>query len=137
MLILFGGAIVIAYILGYRMAPALAFLYNIPKEVLSEVKTALKEVEVVKTPRKNLDFIHVFCTSKSSLKKELAGWKKSLSKNGLLWISWPKKTSKLETDLTSDVVRDIGLNSGLVDIKVCAVNDIWSGLKFVYRKEDR
>ena len=55
----------------------------------------------------------------------------------MLWISWPKKASKVETDVTEDVVREIGLGAGLVDIKVCAVDGVWSGLKFAYRKEDR
>jgi serine protease inhibitor len=63
--------------------------------------------------------------------------KKSLNQNGMLWISWPKLKSKIKTDLHENIIRDIGLEAGLVDVKVCAINDIWSGLKFVYRLQDR
>src|SRR5438094_1370532 len=55
----------------------------------------------------------------------------------MLWVSWPKKTSGVQTDLTENIVRDIGLAAGLVDVKVCAIDDVWSGLKFVYRVKDR
>ena len=60
-----------------------------------------------------------------------------LTSNGMLWIAWPKKSSKVSTDLTFDNVQRIGLDAGLVDVKICAVNEIWSGLKFVYRLKDR
>ena len=62
---------------------------------------------------------------------------RALTDNGSLWISWPKKTSGVDTDLTEDVVRAIGLEQGLVDVKVCAVDEVWSGLKFVRRLENR
>ncbi|NJN53577.1 MAG: DUF3052 family protein [Anaerolineae bacterium] len=62
---------------------------------------------------------------------------KSLAKDGLLWISWPKKTAKLPGDLDGNVVREMGLAQGLVDVKVAAIDNIWSGLKFVYRRQDR
>ena len=58
-------------------------------------------------------------------------------RNGMLWIAWPKKASGIATDLSDNAVREIGLAAGLVDVKVCAINDVWSGLKFVYRREDR
>ena len=71
------------------------------------------------------------------LKKELARWRKLIAADGISWISWPKKATKLPTDLSEDVVRKIGLDCGLVDGKVCAIDDTWSGLKFVIRKKDR
>jgi hypothetical protein len=113
------------------------FFQNIPKDVLSELKTALADVKVTQQLRPEMDFIHGFVLSKSELKKEFLKWKKHLSKSGSIWVSWPKKSSGVETDLNDAVVRETGLSASLVDIKVCAVDEAWSGLKFVYRKADR
>jgi hypothetical protein len=87
--------------------------------------------------RKPLDLIVFFADSQRMLKTEFARLAQKLAKNGMLWISWPKKSSGVVTDLSENIIRDIGLDAGLVDVKVCAVNDIWSGLKFVYRLKDR
>jgi hypothetical protein len=84
-----------------------------------------------------LDFIHAFFLSSRKLDLQFPALKKALDQSGALWISWPKKAAKIETDLTDNVVREIGLRHGLVDIKVCAVDEVWSGLKFVYRLKDR
>ncbi|HEY9117829.1 MAG TPA: DUF3052 domain-containing protein [Roseivirga sp.] len=84
-----------------------------------------------------VDFIHYFCLSAETLKAEILYLKSLLKKSGMLWISWPKKSSKVPTDLGDMIVRNTGLEAGLVDVKVCAVDDVWSGLKFVYRKADR
>lgn len=84
-----------------------------------------------------LELIHFFSKEKGILEARFAGLKKALSSNGALWISWPKGASKIPTDLNENVIREIGLRHGLVDIKVCAVDEIWSGLKFVYRAKDR
>ena len=94
-------------------------------------------VNVSSKPGKDLDFIHAFFLSTSNLNRQFPTLKKALSPSGCLWISWPKKAAKMETDLDENRIRDIGLNNGLVDIKVCAVDEIWSGLKFVYRLKDR
>jgi len=118
-------------------AQATVFFQNLPKSVRAEIKPALADAKVANTLKPETDFIHGFATSKAELKKDFLLWKKHLAKDGCLWVSWPKKTSGMETDLTGDVVREIGLNASLVDIKVCAVDDQWSGLKFVFRKEDR
>ena len=83
------------------------------------------------------DFIHAFVTTHNLLENSWASWKKSLKKDGILWISWPKGTSSMETELNGNIVREFGLNGGLVDVKVCAVDNDWSGLKFMYRKKDR
>lgn len=86
---------------------------------------------------KVVDFIHYFCLSADSLKTEILHLKSLLKKSGMLWISWPKKSSKVATDLSDMIVRNTGIEAGLVDIKVCAVDEVWSGLKFVYRRMDR
>ncbi len=86
---------------------------------------------------KPFDFIHFFTKSKSELENRFNELKQALAFDGMLWISWPKKASKVETDVSSSVVREIGLAHGLVDVKVAAVDEVWSGLKFVYRIEDR
>ncbi len=83
------------------------------------------------------DFIHFFTKEKKELLKKFPELKKKLSHSGMLWISWPKGASKVPTDLNDNVVREIGLAKGLVDVKVCAVDELWSGLKFVYRLKDR
>ena len=84
-----------------------------------------------------VDYIHLFTKSKDELQTQFPILKAALAQSGLLWISWPKKASKVTTDLNENIVRDIGLQNGLVDVKVCAVDEIWSGLKFVYRLKDR
>jgi hypothetical protein len=84
-----------------------------------------------------LEFIQHFSREKADLVKSFPKLKKALSNGGALWVSWPKGASKVATDLNENVVREIGLKNGLVDVKVCAVDEVWSGLKFVYRLEDR
>ncbi len=69
--------------------------------------------------------------------KKFPSLKKPLKPDGMLWISWPRGSSKIATDLTEDIVREIALKNGLVDIKVCAIDEVWSGLKLVYRLKDR
>ena len=84
-----------------------------------------------------LDFIQFFTSEKRALEREFAKLARSLAPAGMLWISWPKKSSGVPTDLTEDVIRAVGLAHGLVDVKVAAVDDVWSGLKFVRRLKDR
>lgn len=83
------------------------------------------------------DFIHLFVSNRKSLEKEFVLMQKHLKSSGMLWVSWPKKASKVPTDLDENIIRNIGLQNGLVDVKVCAVDDVWSGLKFVVRLVDR
>lgn len=85
----------------------------------------------------SLDFIHFFALQQVELVERFPILKQALAQNGMLWISWPKKVSKIATDLNENIIRTIGLDNGLVDVKVCAVDAKWSGLKFVYRLEDR
>lgn len=84
-----------------------------------------------------LDFIQYFTSAKRDLQAKYPSLVEALATDGMLWISWPKKASGVETDLTEDAVREVGLANGLVDVKVCAVDDTWSGLKFVRRVADR
>jgi hypothetical protein len=88
-------------------------------------------------PSKGVAFVHLFCQEAPVLKQKLARLRKLVAPDGVIWISWPKKTSGIPTDITEDVVRSCALPLGLVDIKVCAVDEIWSGLKLVIRKSER
>jgi hypothetical protein len=97
---------------------------------------AAVEINVGRLP-KQLDLIILFTDTQRTLKREFNHLARKLTQNGMLWIAWPKKASGVATDLSDNSVRQIGLDAGLVDVKVCAVNDIWSGLKFVYRLKDR
>lgn len=86
---------------------------------------------------KSTDIVHLFTSKRSALEKELAALRTVIKPDGVVWVSWPKKASKVPTDVTEDVIRDVCLPLGFVDVKVCAVSDIWSGLKLVIRKELR
>jgi len=86
---------------------------------------------------KGAQIVHAFVTKKTELARILAACRKSLAPDAAIWVSWPKKAAKVETDITEDVVRTVALPLGLVDIKVCAVDETWSGLKVVLRKELR
>jgi len=85
----------------------------------------------------NIDFIHYFTIEEKQLLRDIIMLKNRIKQNGMIWISWPKKSSKVSTDINEDVVRGIALRNGLVDIKVCAVDDTWSGLKLVIPVKDR
>jgi hypothetical protein len=84
-----------------------------------------------------LDLIQFFTKSRAELEKQLPRLRKSIKPGGMIWISWPKKSSKVATDLTEDVIRDTALALKLVDVKVCAVDETWSGLKLVIPLKDR
>ena len=94
-------------------------------------------VEFVSRLSKTTDLVHIFCTSKVQLAKALRAIRQSMRADAQVWVSWPKKAARVATDLTEDVVRTVALPLGLVDVKVCAVDDVWSGLKLVVRKELR
>jgi hypothetical protein len=95
------------------------------------------DVEFQPRISKSTDIVHVFTASKAKLAKTLASCRKMLGPEAAIWVSWPKKASKVPTDITEDTIRAVALPFGLVDIKVCAVDEIWSGLKLVLRKELR
>jgi hypothetical protein len=79
----------------------------------------------------------VFVTRKEELRKRLQALRREIDPAGFVWISWPKKSAKLDTDVTEDTIREVALPQGWVDVKVCAVSDVWSGLKLVVRKSER
>jgi len=87
--------------------------------------------------KKPLDFVQLFVRTRHELEQKFPQYSARLNPSAMFWISWPKKSSGVATDLTEDVIRAIGLANGMVDVKVCAVDDIWSGLKFVFRLRDR
>jgi hypothetical protein len=88
-----------------------------------------------KKTKKNL--IHYFTKSAAALRKDIVALRNEIEPNGMIWISWPKKASKITTDITEDTIRELALKNGLVDIKVCAVDETWSGLKLVIPVKDR
>ena len=108
-----------------------------PAEVRAELKAALAGCTVEPDDHNSLDFTMVFTKSKAALAAEFKEIAKLLAPAGMLWVSWPKKSSGVVTDLNENIVRNIGLAAGLGDVKVCAVTDVWSGLKFVQRLKDR
>ena len=83
------------------------------------------------------EFVHVFSTKRDDLEARLRKLRPAIAQDGVVWVSWPKKTAKVPTDITEDVIRAVALPLGFVDIKVCAVDDTWSGLKLVIRRELR
>jgi hypothetical protein len=87
--------------------------------------------------RAGCDFIHFFATRRSELEKQLDRLRAKLTETGTLWVSWPKKSAGVQTDITEDVIRAVALPLGFVDVKVCAVDETWSGLKLMVRKENR
>ena len=122
--------------LGIKPNFAVAFV-NAPTNFVNQIDLPTG-VKVKSVPRsKDLDFILLFVKSRTVLAEAFAQCAKKLKANGMLWVSWPKQTSGVPTDLNENIVREIGLAAGVVDVKVCAVDEIWSGLKFVYRLKDR
>jgi hypothetical protein len=122
--------------LGIKEKSRVSFV-DLPADVRSELSEALRACDTTPNGRGPLDFAMLFVKTQSDLKKQFARTAKQLAPAGMLWISWPKKASGVITDLDENVVRKIGLDAGLVDVKVCAVSEVWSGLKFVIRVKDR
>lgn len=112
-------------------------LVNAPKNFQSELGELPDNVQFIKRPTKLLDIILLFVLTERALTRDFAKLAATLVSNGMIWIAWPKKTSGVATDLSEQRVRQIGLDAGLVDVKICAIDDTWSGLKFVYRLKDR
>jgi hypothetical protein len=113
------------------------FISGAPKNYLEFLSPLPQGVKILPCITSDIDMIHIFSTNKTHLVKELLTSLHNIKQNGIIWVSWPKKSSKVPTDLSEDILREIALPLGLVDIKVCAVDDIWSGLKLVIRKENR
>ncbi len=96
-----------------------------------------KQTKLIKDATTKVDFIHFFCTNAEELHVRINALKNQLVPAGMIWISWYKKSAKIATDVTEDIIRSIALKNGLVDIKVCAVDEKWSGLKLVIPLKDR
>jgi Protein of unknown function (DUF3052) len=114
-----------------------ASFVDLPPEVRAELHEALSACVLPANRRGPLDFAMVFVKTQAELKKHFSQVAKQLAPAGMLWVSWPKKSSGMAKDLDENEVRRIGLDAGLVDVKVCAVSEVWSGLKFVIRVKDR
>ena len=112
-------------------------LVDAPKDVIAELKQTLAKCEMARDGKTPIDFAMFFTKSGAALTKEFSRLSKQLTPAGMLWVSWPKKSSGVPTDITENIIREIGLAAGLVDVKVCAVTEVWSGLKFVRRLKDR
>ena len=110
---------------------------NPPPDYLKLLAPLPPEVAILSRAGKELDLIHFFTLSRHELGLALRPMMKAMKRDGAIWVSWPKKAAKMPTDVTEDVIRELALPLGLVDIKVCAVDETWSGLKLVIRKENR
>lgn len=110
---------------------------KMPKSVVDEIARGAVEPKFLKVPEAGLDMAHLFVTKKQELGRELARLRGLLGQDGVVWVSWPKKTAGVTTDITEDTVREVCLPLGFVDVKVCAVDAVWSGLKLVIRKSER
>lgn len=118
-------------------AGAEILLVDAPPEYLSWLAPLPEGVRVVLKVSKSTDLIHLFVMSKKKLESALTRYRAKIKPDAMIWVSWPKKTAKMETDIVEDTIRELALPLGYVDIKVCAVSEIWSGLKLVIRKELR
>jgi len=110
---------------------------GMPATVAAEIAAAGLSPSLLKAPQTGLEMAHLFVTRRKDLEAQLARLRKLLAPAGIVWVSWPKKASKVATDIIEDTVREAALPLGLVDIKVCAVDEVWSGLKLVIRKSER
>ena len=110
---------------------------GMPDDVRTEIEGDGLALVLLDKPEVSIEAAHVFVTSRSALEEAVSRLLPLLAPSGFLWISWPKKASKMPTDITEDVIRDVVLPQGLVDVKVCAVDATWSGLKLMIRRDRR
>jgi hypothetical protein len=110
---------------------------NAPADYAALLAPLPENVAIVREVSEGADIVHVFVKRRSELVELINVYKDKIKQNGAIWVSWPKKAAKITTDVTEDTVREVALPLGLVDIKVCAVDEVWSGLKLVIRKENR
>lgn len=122
--------------LGIKEGQKVIFL-NPPAHYFNLLGELPAHESVDKGQKEAADFIHLFCTRQAELELHFDGLKEAMKKDGMFWISWPKRSSLLKSELDGNSVRHYGLMHGLVDVKVCAIDTDWSGLKFMYRVKDR
>jgi hypothetical protein len=118
-------------------AGASLFVDHAPENYRKLVEPLPEGVSLVPRLADKVDIVHVFSSEAKELAKKLKQFKKSIVEDGMIWVSWPKKSAGVPTDVTEDVIRELALPMGLVDVKVCAVDEVWSGLKLVIRRENR
>jgi hypothetical protein len=112
-------------------------LINAPGYYLKLFSDFPANTKTIKDAATKTDFIHFFPVNAEELNNKIIALKDQLQPNGMIWVSWYKKSAKIATDVTEDIIRTIALKNGLVDIKVCAVDELWSGLKLVIPVKDR
>ena len=110
---------------------------GMPASVREEIGFKEVSFHLLDAPKAPINAAHIFITRRADLQSKLRQLMPLLEPAGFIWVSWPKKASKVETDITEDAIRDVALPMHLVDVKVCSVDDIWSGLKLVIRREHR
>jgi hypothetical protein len=110
---------------------------NAPKTLASQLGELPPTTRIASRLSSPMDLVVLFVDREAELARQFPRVAKTLSKNGMLWVAWPKKSSGVPTDLSFENVQRIGLDCGLVDVKICAIDEVWSGLKFVYRLKDR
>jgi hypothetical protein len=110
---------------------------GMPESVAREIAVEGLRLQILGAPERPIEAAHIFVTARADLQAKLNQLLPLLDRGGMIWASWPKKASKVPTDITEDVIREIALPMGLVDVKVCAVDEDWSGLKLMIRKEHR
>lgn len=110
---------------------------NAPRNYLSLLEPLPPNARVSARASKHPAFVHVFATSRVELAKHMKSLRGTLTQDGVVWVSWPKRSAKVPTDITEDTIREVALPLGFVDVKVCAVDETWSGLKLVIRRELR
>ena len=108
---------------------------GVPESVRAEIGREGLALDLLPAPDYPIDAAHIFVTEYAEMAERLAALRPLLAPGGFIWVSWPKKASKVPTDITEDVIRDVALPTGLVDVKVCAVDATWSGLKLMVRRK--
>jgi len=112
-------------------------LVNVPANYFDLLENIPENVTLLKDKKSSKDFVHYFTKQSADLQRDIVSLRQEVFPNGIIWISWPKKAAKIETDVTEDIIRHIALANGLVDVKVCAVDATWSGLKLVIPVKER
>ena len=110
---------------------------ELPDSVRDEIVDEGFDLTVLKAPEEPINAAHVFVAERAELERKVREVLPLLDRAGFIWVSWPKKSSRVPTDITEDVIREVALPLHLVDVKVCSIDDIWSGLKLVIRKDHR
>jgi hypothetical protein len=122
--------------LGYTRGMKL-FCCGMPESVMREIDPDSVGLDVLASPTAGIEAAHIFVTERAHMERKLSALRKLLQPSGFVWTSWPKKAAKMDTDITEDTIREVALPMGFVDVKVCAIDEIWSGLKLMVRKEHR